>query len=109
MLTDEEILEFLSALLAFALATGSSGRDIAAYFNMTPNTTCKWLVAARSKNEGETRVERAYWVRVEPIRQRIEAMNKFDTQHAAYARIRGTTRSSDKRKLVAALLSKLGF
>jgi len=109
MLTDDEILDFLATLLAFALATGSSGRDIAAYFNMTPNTTCKWLLAARSQNTGDTKVERAYWVRVEPIRQRIDAMKAFDAQYGAYARIRNTTRSADKRKLVAALLIKLGF
>lgn len=109
MLSEREIKDFLALLLAYALATGSSGRDCAAYFNVTPNTMCRWLAAARTENAQDPKVERAYWVRVEPIRQRILAMNAYDEKAGAYTRIRATTRSADKRKLVAALLKKLGY
>lgn len=109
MLNEQEIKDFLALLLAFSLATGSSGRDCAAYFNITPNTMCRWLAAARSGNTEEPRVVRAYWVRVEPIRRRIERMNAYNDKHGVYSRIRAAVRSSEKRKQVEALLSSLGI
>ena len=108
MLNEQEIKDFLALLLAFALATGSSGRDCADYFNVTPNTMCRWIKAARHNNEvAEDKILRAYWIRVEPIIRRIKLMNDYNDKHGVYARIRGAGSSSERKKQVAALLAKL--
>lgn len=96
MLNEKQTKEFLALLLAFAMNTGASGRNLSDLFGVTVKTMARWLVAAR----GEEKASRMYHSRVAPIARAIERMNDYNTRVSVYADIQ---RISSPSKRVEAL------
>jgi len=105
MLNEKERADFLALLLAFCAATGTSGRDCAAIFNINPNTFCRWIRAAR----GNAEVHRLYWHRARPVTDGINALNAFNAAKGGtpYHSFKSTAKHADRRELIASLLLKL--
>lgn len=83
MLSQEEIRAFLALLLQFCYDTKTSARCLAKLLELTPNTTAKYLRAAR----GLGGVERMFHVNVDHINVAILSMNAYSAKHNSYAKI----------------------
>lgn len=83
MLSQEEIRAFLALLLQFCYDTKTSARCLAKLLELTPNTTAKYLRAAR----GLGGVERMFHVNVDHINVAILSMNAYAAKHNSYAKI----------------------
>ena len=103
MLSDDEIKEFLALLLAFCGNTKTSARGLGKLFNVNPNTTARWLRAARGKGG----VEGLIYVRTDPIKSSILSANIHDTKNASYRRIAGIEDQGKRLTELGKLLKSL--
>lgn len=102
MLSDDEVQEFLALLLAFALNTRSSGRNIAELFGVSINTMARWFRAARGKEQ----VDRMYYSRIDPIKYAILRMNAHNAKHHSYTRVVNIALSTKKVEALKELMAK---
>lgn len=83
MLSEKEIAAFLALLLKFCYDTKTSARCLAKLMDLTPNTTARWLRAAR----GQGGVERLYHISVDHINAAVLSMNAHNAKNNSYAKI----------------------
>ena len=102
MLSQKEIEAFLALLLKFCLDTRTSARCLAKLLDITPNTTARWLRAAR----GMGGVERLYHINVDYINAAILSMNAHNAKNNSYAKIVSISDPIDRVKALIALKAK---
>lgn len=102
MLTDKERTQFFALLLAFVTATGASGRNCSALFDVSPVTMARWIRAAR----GRDAVERMFYNKIEPIIYSINQMNAYNAKHHIYDSIAAIDDATQRVAVLRQLAAK---